>query len=600
MAYPDDEIKPPSSSTALQPGGFRARDEMRREEHRQLQQIKLGERIDRNINRAIRQGNSKKAREFTDLKESFNGGQIKAGGIGHADDREQRAKDGAAKGAEYRFNAGRLGEAQNPIADAPPPEEKKAPAPVNAKPDGGFTSQEQLQESERRDFEAQGVQQPVNAPPAAQGAPATNPVEQQPQSAYNPGPGFPKPKSTNDALRDRQEFVDSLFRGTAQKNAASQQQSQPGRSPVFPTKHPMVKNPDGSESNVILSGEDIMTPEGKYDHTIAFPTMIDGKRHSKEEAFAIAQKNGIEKYPRFGSVKEMNQWAEQNHGNIDEGGYLKTPDQQASSTMSKALESQRSRMSPEAFASLERSISKLTPEQKKESVATGKAKGEAFAKRTDELVGQARSQIAQAEQGRRDIGQIRNNIATRNDDKTNVSGILGGNSREDFLDSLNRNPSFSTSSTMRTPADEAAVLSPSKPEVTYSNAPLIQPDKKPSPSATAASSDDFGQMSPSDPRYKATQIKDSAYSKAWWATPGSMIPALRQNLDKSPQEQIKEKARSTMISDALEKGVDISEITKQDSKFHKQYEEAKKKKSEQESLKSVASYLSPSGRSFPV
>lgn len=84
----------------------------------------------------------------------------------------------------------------------------------------------------------------------------------------------------------------------------------------------MVKNEDGSVSNVILSGEDVMTPEGKYDHTIAFPTMVEGKRYTKEEAFEIAKKHGIEKYPRFNSVKEMNDWAKENHGNIDEDGIL--------------------------------------------------------------------------------------------------------------------------------------------------------------------------------------------------------------------------------------------------------------------------------------
>jgi len=98
----------------------------------------------------------------------------------------------------------------------------------------------------------------------------------------------------------------------------------PEPKPVFPTKHPFVENEDGSVSNVILSGEDIIK-DGKYDFTIAFPTMVDGKRYSKDEAFEIAKKNGIENYPRFGSVKEMNEWAEQNHGNIDENGVLKVP-----------------------------------------------------------------------------------------------------------------------------------------------------------------------------------------------------------------------------------------------------------------------------------
>lgn len=92
---------------------------------------------------------------------------------------------------------------------------------------------------------------------------------------------------------------------------------------VFPTNHPMVKNEDGSVSNVILSGEDIMNPDGTYSHTVAFPTMVEGKKYEKDEAFEIAKKNGLENYPRFGSVKDMNKWAEKNHGRIDEAGYLK-------------------------------------------------------------------------------------------------------------------------------------------------------------------------------------------------------------------------------------------------------------------------------------
>lgn len=94
------------------------------------------------------------------------------------------------------------------------------------------------------------------------------------------------------------------------------------RKKVFPTKHPFVKNPDGSISNVILSGEDVMNEAGMYDYTVAFPTMVNGFKHTKDEAYHIAKGEGLEKYPKFNSVKEMNQWAEKNHGNIDEKGYL--------------------------------------------------------------------------------------------------------------------------------------------------------------------------------------------------------------------------------------------------------------------------------------
>jgi hypothetical protein len=91
---------------------------------------------------------------------------------------------------------------------------------------------------------------------------------------------------------------------------------------LFPTKHPFVKNKDGSVSNVVLSGEDIVDGKGGYLYTIAFPTMVEGKQLTKEEAFKVAQQQGIDKYPKFTSPQEMNSWAEKYHGSIDEKGVL--------------------------------------------------------------------------------------------------------------------------------------------------------------------------------------------------------------------------------------------------------------------------------------
>jgi len=91
---------------------------------------------------------------------------------------------------------------------------------------------------------------------------------------------------------------------------------------LFPTKHPFVKNKNGSVSNVVLSGEDILDDKGKYLYTIAFPTMVGGKQLSKEDAFKVAQQQGIDKYPKFSSPQEMNAWAEKYHGSINEKGVL--------------------------------------------------------------------------------------------------------------------------------------------------------------------------------------------------------------------------------------------------------------------------------------
>ena len=91
---------------------------------------------------------------------------------------------------------------------------------------------------------------------------------------------------------------------------------------LFPTQHPFVKNKDGSVSNVVLSGEDIKDEKGKYLYTIAFPTMVGGEQLTKQEAFKVAQQQGVNKYPKFSSPQEMNSWAERYHGSIDEKGVL--------------------------------------------------------------------------------------------------------------------------------------------------------------------------------------------------------------------------------------------------------------------------------------
>jgi hypothetical protein len=91
---------------------------------------------------------------------------------------------------------------------------------------------------------------------------------------------------------------------------------------LFPTQHPFTKNKDGSVSNVVLSGEDIVNDKGEYLHTIAFPTMVGGKQLSKVEAFMLARQQGIDKYPKFTSPQEMNSWAEKYHGSINEKGVL--------------------------------------------------------------------------------------------------------------------------------------------------------------------------------------------------------------------------------------------------------------------------------------
>ena len=78
----------------------------------------------------------------------------------------------------------------------------------------------------------------------------------------------------------------------------------------FPTKHPMVRNEDGSMSNVRLGSFTL----GKT--TYAIPTMVEGKQLSDSKAVGVAKKHGLDKYPSFKSVDEAEMWIQNNHGNI--------------------------------------------------------------------------------------------------------------------------------------------------------------------------------------------------------------------------------------------------------------------------------------------
>lgn len=144
-----------------------------------------------------------------------------------------------------------------------------------------------------------------------------------------------KPTSTTNSAGNRTESaVRRALLKQIRVNNAGRDYSE--RTKVFPTEHPFAENKDGSVSNVILSGEDVMNEAGMYDHTVAFPTMVGGVKYTKDEAYHIAKGEGLENYPKFKSVKEMNQWAEENHGNIDEKGFLFKPKKPMVNTLSEA------------------------------------------------------------------------------------------------------------------------------------------------------------------------------------------------------------------------------------------------------------------------
>jgi hypothetical protein len=84
----------------------------------------------------------------------------------------------------------------------------------------------------------------------------------------------------------------------------------------FPTKHPSVKNPDGSESNVKLG------TFGIDDRQYVIPTMVEGKQLSDRDAFNTAKQYGIDKYPSFSTISQADEWAKRYHGKVNAEGKI--------------------------------------------------------------------------------------------------------------------------------------------------------------------------------------------------------------------------------------------------------------------------------------
>ena len=85
----------------------------------------------------------------------------------------------------------------------------------------------------------------------------------------------------------------------------------------FPTKHPHVKNPDGSQSNVKLG------TFGINDKQYVIPTMVQGKTLNDDEAFNVAKSFGFDKYPSFKTVSEADAWAKKYHAKVSPEGKIK-------------------------------------------------------------------------------------------------------------------------------------------------------------------------------------------------------------------------------------------------------------------------------------
>lgn len=89
-----------------------------------------------------------------------------------------------------------------------------------------------------------------------------------------------------------------------------------GRERVFPTRHPMGEG-DLSRSNVLMAGVNLSGRE------YVVPTMVDGKKLPIKEAVGVARANGISNYPSFDSPEASTEFAQREHGNVGEDGFLK-------------------------------------------------------------------------------------------------------------------------------------------------------------------------------------------------------------------------------------------------------------------------------------
>ena len=89
---------------------------------------------------------------------------------------------------------------------------------------------------------------------------------------------------------------------------------------VFPTKHPFVKNKDGSTSNVKLGT--FSFGEGEKEVHLAIPTMVDGKQLTDDEAVSVARKMGLNRYPKFKTKEQAESYIDKIHDKIDPSGFL--------------------------------------------------------------------------------------------------------------------------------------------------------------------------------------------------------------------------------------------------------------------------------------
>ena len=89
---------------------------------------------------------------------------------------------------------------------------------------------------------------------------------------------------------------------------------------IFPTLHPFVKNEDGSRSNVKTAT--FSFGEGDKIMHFVIPTMVGGKQLTNDKAVGIAKEMGLNRYPKFKTQKDAEDYSKKIHDSINEQGFL--------------------------------------------------------------------------------------------------------------------------------------------------------------------------------------------------------------------------------------------------------------------------------------
>ena len=359
------------SQSALGEGSFKRRDELRRAENLQRNKVKMGERLDRNISRAVRKGDAQSAQAFVRTRQAITGQSFGGeGGITNRDDREQRVRDGAIKGARARYDIGNIGANQEDAYSGAPPEDSVTPKNRQESVNPSATVGTRGRSLKGRDSEGQSLQSSGSERPV-EGTGLT--------------PDSPKSSSSGG------EWVDVSGRG----------QGGVGNESVAPRSQ---------------------TPQGGLESNRAAVARLKSQWASNDP-------NLMQK-----------EYESKNGDPADQAQPYREEFGQSDGKVDKAIAGlDPSKFSPEQIASIKKNMQSLTPQQRKDSVAEGKVKGDAWGAKADKVIDRAKSTVSSVGleiENRKNQGKsLQNEISEIR--KSNQE-ILNGSNRPKITESQNK------------------------------------------------------------------------------------------------------------------------------------------------------------------